>query len=168
MYKSYYESPIGLMTLVSDGDALIGVWIEGQKYFAATMDENTVEKNDLEIYIKTRSWLDRYFAGDKPSHDELSLAPKGSLFRQGIWKILLGIPYGETIAYGEIAVRIAKQSGILRMSAQAVGGAVGHNPISIIIPCHRVIGSKGQLTGFASGLTKKEWLLRHEGAEIMG
>ena len=166
MYISYYDSPIGRLMLSSDGEALTGIWIESQKYYAATAGGELEEKNDLPAFALTRDWLDRYFKGEKPSAGGLPLNPKGSPFRQEVWKILLSIPYGETLSYGEIADRISKGRQEGKTSARAVGGAVGHNPVSIIIPCHRVIGSDGSLTGFAGGLDRKVWLLSHEGAKF--
>ena len=133
----------------------------GQKYFEATIDTYFEQNNNLEIFNKTKNWLNCYFKGEKPQISELPLAPKGSNFRQKVWEILCKIPYGETTTYKEIAEQISPT-----MSPQAVGGAVGHNPISIIIPCHRVIGTDGNLTGYAGGLKNKIWLLKHENAEI--
>lgn len=158
IYKTEYNSPIGKLTFASDGNNLIGLWIEGQKYFASTVKTEMVEKNELPIFQETKNWLDRYFRGEKPAISELLLAPEGSEFRQKVWKILCEIPYGEVTTYGDIA----KKLGVSRMSAQAVGGAVGHNPISIIIPCHRVVGSNSRLTGYAGGLDLKIKLLEHE------
>lgn len=158
MVKTEYASPVGKLTLVSDGEAIIGLWIAGQKYFAAGIPTNLPVSDDLPVFSKARAWLDRYFAGKRPAVCELPLAPQGSAFRQSVWRILCEIPYGQTVTYGEIA----KSLGV--RSAQAVGGAVGHNPVSIIIPCHRVLGGDGSLTGYAGGVERKIWLLRHEGA----
>ncbi len=155
-YKTDYNSPLGNITLCSDGSNLVGVWFEGQKYFASTVKEMT-ENDTLPIFSNVKNWLDRYFAGKNPKISELSLAPAGNEFRQTVWKLLCEIPYGQTTTYGEIAKRLGKP-----MSAQAVGGAVGHNPISIIIPCHRVVGKNGNLTGYAGGIDKKIKLLEHE------
>ena len=165
-YKTTYESPIGGLTLASNEDYLVGVWTENQKYFGATLLEEPAEKADLPLFDTVRLWLDRYFAGEKPAISQLPMAPIGSEFRQTVWGILCQIPYGETATYGEIAKEAAQRLGRPRMSAQAVGGAVGHNPISIIIPCHRVVGSNGSLTGYAGGIGKKVWLLSHEGVEM--
>ncbi|MDR1337743.1 MAG: methylated-DNA--[protein]-cysteine S-methyltransferase [Rickettsiales bacterium] len=156
-YSTHYKSPIGEILLASDGRNLTGLWMAGQKYFAATA-ANAVRKDDLAIFDQTRRWLDRYFAGDKPKISELPLAPRGTDFRQSVWKILCEIPYGEVTTYGDIARRLRCTS------ARAVGGAVGHNPISIIIPCHRVIGTDGGLTGYAGGLDRKVKLLELERA----
>lgn len=160
MVKTEYASPVGKLTLVSDGENLTGLWIEGQKYFAAGIPTNLPARDDLPVFMQARDWLDRYFAGKRPAVCELPLAPQGSAFRQSVWRILCEIPYGQTVTYGEITKRLSCKS------AQAVGGAVGHNPISIIIPCHRVLGSDGSLTGYAGGAQKKIWLLAHEGAQF--
>ena len=153
-YSTRYSSPLGAITIASDGENLIGLWLEGQKYFGSTVSENLIE------------WLDRYFAGEKPKISELQLAPNGGEFRKLVWDILCEIPYGETITYGEIAKKVAFKMNKKSMSSQAVGGAVGHNPISIIIPCHRVMGTNGNLTGYAGGIDKKIKLLEHEGVDI--
>ena len=166
LFKTVCDSPVGRLTLVCDGTALAGVWMEGQKYFAATLKEEAAAKDDLPVFSKTKAWLDLYFAGKNPAISSLPLAPSGSPFRQNVWGLLCEIPYGEVTPYGEIAKRLAKKTSLNRMSAQAVGGAVGHNPISIIIPCHRVVGSDGSLTGYAGGLDKKTWLLKHEGVDM--
>lgn len=162
IYTTKIPSPVGNLTLASDGEHLIGVWIDGQKYFARTIAEETQENNQIPIFLQTIDWLNRYFSGKRPSIHELSLRPAGSQFRQAVWKILCEIPYGEVTTYGAIAQKIAASRGLANMSAQAVGGAVGHNPISIIIPCHRVIGSNGSLTGYAGGLDLKKKLLEME------
>ena len=163
LYSTTYPSPIGLITMASTEDALVGLWIEGQKYFESSIKEPLIEHTQLPILNETKAWLDRYFAGEQPPITDLKLAPRGSQFRQNIWSILCQIPYGETTTYGQIAKQVAAKMGRKTMSAQAVGGAVGHNPISIIIPCHRVIGTNGSLTGYAGGIDKKIWLLDHEG-----
>ena len=165
LFFTTFSSPIGKLTAASDGESLSGLWIEGQKYFFDP-SETPTEQADLDIFIRTREWLDRYFAGKRPSPRELSLAPRGSAFRQTVWQCLLDIPYGETTTYGAIAKRIATMLGKSTMSAQAVGGAVGHNPISIIIPCHRLLGTDGSLIGYAGGLHLKRHLLTHEGINI--
>ena len=158
-----YISPLGDILLVCENEKLIGAWFEGQKYYLDNISGDLVEKED-DILSKTKDWLDRYFDGEKPLINELDLAPKGTSFRREVWKILCEIPYGETTTYKDIASKIAKNQGIEQMSAQAIGGAVGHNPLSIIIPCHRVIASNGKLTGYAAGLDKKIFLLKHENA----
>ena len=165
-YKTSLESPIGNITLGSDGENLAGLWTEGQKYFGESIPGELITNDDLRIFAETKSWLERYFNGKKPEISELTLAPAGSEFRQAVWKILMEIPYGSVITYGEIAKKIAEQRGVKSMSSQAVGGAVGHNPIAIIIPCHRVIGANGNLTGFAGGIELKQRLLQHEGVNM--
>lgn len=165
-YKSRYNSPIGNITLASDGKNLTGLWFEGQKYFGYTVSVKMTENNKLEIFKNTKNWLDRYFTGKRPEISELSLAPAGSDFRKSVWQILCKIPYGKVCTYGDIAQIIAKEQNIGKMSAQAVGGAIGHNPISIIIPCHRVVGSNGNLTGYAGGINTKIKLLEHEGVDV--
>ena len=161
IYTAHYKSPIVDILLVSKNNKLIGLWLEGQKYYLSNIKEE-IKEEDREILVKTKEWLDRYFKGEKPSIDELDLNPIGSDFRKSVWKILCEIPYGEVITYKDIADTIAKQKGLKKMSSQAVGGAVSHNPISIIIPCHRVVGSNGSLTGYAGGIDKKVYLLKHE------
>lgn len=165
-YSTAYPSFIGTITLACDGSHLLGLWIEGQKYYGNTIPEEMIEKDDIPIFSDTKKWLDRYFAGKKPAASELPLAPIGGEFRQGVWSILCEIPYGEVMTYGDIARKIAVKMHKESMSSQAVGGAVGHNPISIIIPCHRVVGSSGSLTGYAGGIDKKIKLLEHEGADM--
>ena len=165
-FKTSYSSPIGMITLACEGDNLVGLWMEEQKYFGGTVDEEMVEASELPILEATKKWLDRYFNGEKPEISELSLAPIGGEFRQAVWKILCEIPYGETTTYGAIAKEIAKKFGKEKMAAQAVGGAVGHNPISIIIPCHRVVGTNGGLVGYGGGLDIKVKLLTLEGVPM--
>jgi methylated-DNA--[protein]-cysteine S-methyltransferase len=161
LYTSHYASPLGGMTLVSDGTALVGLYFDGQKYAAQGLDATCTQKNLL-IFEEVRRWLDVYFSGRKPDFTPPT-APAGTAFQQSVWEILRTIPYGETTTYSAIARRIEQNTGC-RMSAQAVGGAVGRNPISILIPCHRVVGTNGSLTGYAGGIDKKERLLRWEGA----
>lgn len=160
-YKSEYVSPLGLMTLASDGNSLTGLWFVGQKYYGAKTEME--QEDDLAVFDAAKGWLDRYFAGEKPDVSELSLAPEGGEFRRAVWDILCSIPYGQTVTYGWIAKVVTERLSKESMSAQAVGGAVGHNPISIIIPCHRVVGMNGSLTGYAGGIDRKKWLLEHEG-----
>ena len=159
-YSTTYNSPIGTITLACHDSSLVGLWTQGQKYHGDTIPEAMVKKDDMPIFDAAEKWLDRYFAGEKPDIDELPLVPIGGEFRQAVWKILCDIPYGEVITYGNIAKRISCKS------AQAVGGAVGHNPISIIIPCHRVVGSNGSLTGFSGGIDVKLKLLELEGVDM--
>ena len=163
LYKAYYKSPIGKILLVSnDANKLIGLWIEGQKYYLGKIKDEIKEKNNEDILLKTKIWLDKYFKGERPEISELELEPIGSEFSKSVWNILCEIPYGEVTTYGDIAKKIAKIKNKDKMSAQAVGGAVGHNPISIIIPCHRVVGVNGNLTGYAGGIDKKAKLLQLE------
>lgn len=164
-YSAHYLSPIGQLTIASDGLSIVGLWLEGQKYFLDTLPEMPIPKPELEVFDQARNWLDRYFSGQKPDAGELPLKPIGGAFRQAVWACLCRIPYGEVTTYGAIAKEIAAELGKDTMSAQAVGGAVGHNPISIIIPCHRVVGANGSLTGYAGGIDKKRWLLTLEGAK---
>lgn len=160
-YIAHYSSPLGSITLSSDGAALTGLWFDGQKYFGATLSEEQAEKA-LPVFDETRRWLDAYFQGKDPGAT-LPLAPKGTPFQKAVWDILRTIPRGATLTYGEIALQVARAMGRVHMSPQAVGGAVGHNPISILIPCHRVVGQSGSLTGYAGGVDKKLWLLTLEG-----
>ncbi|MGM9567681.1 MAG: methylated-DNA--[protein]-cysteine S-methyltransferase [Clostridia bacterium] len=166
IFQAKYDSPLGTLTMASEGETLIGLWMETQTYFPSTVKEEMVPKEDLPLFSEVKRWLNRYFSGEKPSVEELPLSPRGSSFQREVWKILCEIPYGGWMTYGEIAERIALKRENKKMSPQAVGGAVGHNPISIMIPCHRVIGTKGQLTGYTGGLDKKIWLLSHEGFQI--
>ncbi|MDR2925872.1 MAG: methylated-DNA--[protein]-cysteine S-methyltransferase [Azoarcus sp.] len=163
-----YPSPIGTCTLACDGKNIVGLWLAEQKYFGAGMPEEMTERNDIPIFNAAKKWLDRYFSGKMPAISELPLAPIGSAFRQSVWNILREIPYGKFMTYGGIAKKIAAAAGRENMSSQAVGGAVGHNPISIIIPCHRVIGSNGNLTGYAGGIKAKIKLLELENADLSG
>lgn len=165
LYKTFYESSLGNILIVSDENNIIGLWFEGQKYFLANIKEDITQKDDLPILQSAKLWLDQYFAGQKPNIADLKLAPRGNDFRLTVWKILCEIPYGQLTTYGEIAKKVAIVMNKESMSAQAVGGAVGHNPISIIIPCHRVVGSHGSLTGYAGGIDKKIKLLQLEGVD---
>ncbi len=160
-YISYYHSPLGKIVLAADEIGLTGLWFEGQKYFALYLQKNHEEK-ELPIFTKAKEWLDIYFSGHEPDF-KLPLHFIGTAFQNEVWEILYTIPYGKTITYGEIAKILTKRKGIKQMSAQAVGGAVGRNEISIIVPCHRVIGANGDLTGYAGGLEKKIALLKLEG-----
>ena len=159
-YTHHYISPLGGITIASDGKYLTGLWFDGQKYFADTLNAQHEEKN-LDVFRQTDLWLDIYFSGKEPDFTP-PLRMRGSEFRQEVWQILLTIPFGKTTTYGEIAKILADRRGTNTMSAQAVGGAVGHNPISLIVPCHRVLGANRALTGYAGGLEKKAWLLDME------
>ena len=153
-YSTDYVSPLGEILIISDGESICGVYFYGQKYFPST--ENIVENDELAIFRDVKKWLDDYFKGLNPKID-FKIKPQGSEFRLKVWKILSEIPYGRTMTYGQIASRISPT-----MSAQAVGGAVGHNPISILIPCHRVLGVNGKLRGYGGGIDRKIELLKLE------
>ena len=165
-YISHYRSPIGDILLAADEIGLTGLWFEGQKYFARTLDKEH-EKREIPLFEKTKQWLDIYFSGKEPDFT-VPLHVTGTAFQKQVWEILRSIPYGQTMTYGEIAKRIAAKKGLPRMSAQAVGGAVGHNEISILVPCHRVVGTGGSLTGYAGGVDKKKALLELEGVSMEG
>lgn len=159
-YTWHYDSPLGGITLASDGEALTGLWFDGQKYFGDTLDTEHKEKM-LPVFADTCRWLDNYFSGRDPGCTP-RLDLRTTAFRKKVWESLLTIPPGKTMTYGEIASIIARGNKEKRVSAQAVGGAVGHNSISIIIPCHRVVGKDGSLTGYAGGLDRKIKLLQME------
>lgn len=161
MYIYYYYSPLGRITLASNGNALTGLWFDCQKYFGSTLTGEQIQK-ELPVFEETKKWLDIYFSGKNPGFTPKLSMESATLFRKTVWKILLSIPYGSTMSYGEIAAVIAGQRGIRKMSARAVGGAVGHNPFSIIVPCHRVTGADGSLTGYAGGIKLKQQLLDME------
>lgn len=161
-YISRYESPLGGILLAADEAGLTGLWFEGQKYFARSLDREHEEK-ELPVLEQAKRWLDIYFSGKEPGF-ELPLHFIGTDFQKQVWKMLCCIPYGQTTTYGALAERLAAERGIPRMSARAVGSAVGHNGISIIVPCHRVVGSGGNLTGYAGGIRRKTELLKLEGA----
>ena len=161
MYYCTYESKIGLLYLISDGKSLIGCYLEGQKYFPNNID-NYYLNEELSILVKSKEWLEKYFNGENPSIDEIPLNFIGTEFRKTVWEVLKEICYGELVTYKHIAEKIAKTKDLETMSAQAVGGAVGHNPLLIFIPCHRVIGVDGSLTGYAAGLENKRFLLNLE------
>ena len=163
-YIHHYDSPLGGITIASDGKAITGLWFDGQKYFADALDKDFEEK-ELPVFEQTDQWLNIYFSGNAPGFTP-SLKMKTTPFRKAVWEIMLTIPFGQTMTYGMIADRIAKQKGLSRMSAQAVGGAVGHNAISLIIPCHRVVGANGSLTGYAGGLDRKVKLLSLERVDM--
>lgn len=164
-YSTTCPSPVGMLTLACDGENLVGLWLAGQKYFGGSMPEEPVERADLPVFDAAKDWLRRYFAGQQPAPSELPLRPIGSAFRRTVWDILCEIPYGQVTTYGDIARQMAVRMGKPSMSSQAVGGAVGHNPISIIIPCHRVVGANGSLTGYAGGIDQKIRLLTLEGVD---
>lgn len=163
-YISYYKSPLGRILLAADSEGLTGLWFEGQKYFALHLGKDHGEK-EIPVLKSAKHWLDIYFSGQEPAFT-VPLHLIGTDFQKSVWDILRAIPYGRTVTYGEIAKSLAGQRGLPHLSAQAVGGAVGHNPVSIIVPCHRVVGSGGSLTGYAGGIDKKVKLLELERADI--
>ena len=181
-YTAHYDSPLGGITLASDGRALTGLWFltssvfdnkvfgspsgcDGQKHFGSTLGSLASLPAQLPVFDDTRRWLDIYFTGRAPGFTP-PLLMRTSDFRRRVWELMLTIPFGQTMTYGELARRIAAERGMRNMSAQAVGGAVGHNSISLIIPCHRVVGADGSLTGYAGGIDKKMRLLQLEGSCI--
>ena len=159
-YIYHYDSPLGGITISSNGKEITGLWFDGQKYFGDMLPKYYKEK-DLPVFKAVKEWLDVYFRGKAPDFTP-PLSMVTTSFRKSVWDILLTIPYGQTMTYGEIANKLVKQRGTAKISAQAVGGAVGHNSISLIIPCHRVVGTNGSLTGYAGGIEKKVWLLTME------
>ena len=163
MRYRYYESPLGKLLLAAEEESITGLWMENQKYYP-DVEEMIPAKPGDETLEAAAAWLDRYFAGKRPSASELSLTPRGSEFRQRVWRLLCEIPCGEVTSYGDIARKLSERYPEKRTSARAVGGAIGHNPISILIPCHRVVGSDGSLTGYAGGVDRKRWLLAFENA----
>ena len=161
---THYTSPLGEIILASDGETLTGLWFAGQQHEGSTLAPEHEEK-DLPVFAETRRWLDVFFTGRDPGFTP-PLRLRGTDFRKAVWEILLTIPYGQTTTYGAIAAALAQQNGGRPVSARAVGGAVGHNPVSLIVPCHRVVGTDGSLTGYAGGIDRKKALLaleqRHE------
>ena len=165
-YIWHYESPLGGMTMASDGSGLTGLWFDGQKYYPEGIVFAEPEETDkglptgaIHVFRETERWLDIYFSGQRPAFTP-PLAVRGSAFQEAVWKLLREIPYGETTTYGQLAARLGEKD--IKGSAQAVGGAVGHNPVSLIIPYHRVIGADGSLTGYAGGIERKKALLALE------
>ncbi len=156
-YTHHYLSALGWITLASDGDCLTGLWFDGQKHFACGLADPHTEKM-LPVFAQTERWLDLYFSGSAPDFTP-PLRLRGTDFRRRVWEYLLYVPYGRTVTYGQIA------SDLGCASARAVGGAVGRNPVSLIVPCHRVVGAEGSLTGYAGGVARKLWLLTLEGAD---
>ncbi len=163
-YISYYDSPLGKIMLTSDGQAITGVRFEKRTAFEADPDKNRIKK-ETPVFIEAKIWMDIYFAGRNPGKIPL-LRLDGTEFRKKVWKILLTIPYGRTVTYGEIAAAIMKETGQKKMSAQAIGGAVGHNPVPLFCPCHRVVGAGGNLTGYAGGIDRKQALLALENIDM--
>lgn len=162
-FYTVYHSPIGILTLTSHQGKLTGIWYEGSKF----MPKNLTRQDDLPVFNSVRTWLDDYFAGKKPEAAGLPLSPSGTEFQKLVWSMLLQIPYGKFTTYGALAKEAALTLGKERMSAQAIGNAVGRNPISIIIPCHRVLGIDGTLTGYAGGLDRKRFLLDLENIQFI-
>lgn len=163
-YISHYESPIGKILLAADDAGVTGLWFEGQKYYASGL-ERAHEEKETPPLEKAKRWLNVYFSGKEPGF-AVPVHFAGTAFQKEIWEILCTIPYGQTVTYGWIAKRLAARRGLSHMSAQAVGGAVGHNAISIIVPCHRVVGADGSLTGYAGGIDRKVKLLTLEKADM--
>ena len=154
------NTQLGTMRAAAEDNSLMGLWFTGQKYYPQNTEAWT-EANDYPVFVRMRAWLKDYFTGKKPGNS-ISLAPNGTEFQKKVWQLLLEIPFGSTTSYGAISSRLVSLG--IKASAQAVGGAVGHNPISILIPCHRVLGADGSLTGYAGGIEKKRALLELEGA----
>lgn len=165
-YIQHYASPLGGILLAANDIGLTGLWFDGQKYYADNLPAEHIER-ETPILTDAKRWLDVYFTGNEPDFTP-PLHIVGSAFRQAVWELLLQIPYGQAVTYGELARQLAEKHGVEHMSAQAVGGAVGHNPISLIIPCHRVVGTSGSLTGYAGGIDKKIMLLELEQADMQG
>lgn len=159
-YTDNYVSPMGNIVLAGDGTALTGLWFEGQKWFGAGLTDGA-ERAELPVFVQTKKWLDIYFGGGEPAFTP-AVALRGSEFQIAVWNVLSAIPYGKTVTYGEIAKNLTAVTG-RKTSARAVGSAVGRNPVSIIVPCHRVLGADGSLTGYAGGVERKRELLRLEG-----
>lgn len=166
IYTTSFDSPVKRITLAAMDGELVGLWLEGQNFFESTIKEEMFVKNDLKIFTDTRKWLDRYFDKKRPKISDLPLSPSGSEFRKSVWRILCKVQYEEVTTYGKVAREIAKERGVVEMAAQAIGGALAHNPISIIIPCHRVVGSDGSLIGYAGGIDRKIKLLELEGVDL--
>ncbi len=161
-YRSYYKSPIGKIILRSNCKELTGLDFDTSRFIDKLNRKEFKQDDELEIFKITKDWLDRYFKGENPNPKEIPIELVGTDFSKKVWEELKTIPYGKTVTYGEIAKKVAKYNNTNRMSAQAVGHAVGHNPISIIVPCHRVVGANGNLTGYGGGINKKIALLQLE------
>ena len=164
IYTQHYDSPLGGILLSADETGLTGLWFDGAKYFAKGLPRERTDR-ETPALLQAKQWLDLYFSGAEPDFTP-PLHPAGTAFQQAIWQLLLQIPYGQTATYGELARRLAREKGRETLSAQAVGGAVGHNPISLVIPCHRVVGAGGNLPGYAGGVDKKRALLALEHVDI--
>ena len=166
-YLSHYESPLGAMTMASDGEHLTGLWFDGQKHDRSTINDEAALEPDLPVFTRTAEWLDTYFGGTDPGFTP-PISVEGSDFKRMVTSIMLSIPFGANSTYARIAAEVARRTGRKQMSAQAVGGAVGRNPIVLIVPCHRVVASDGSLRGYAGGVDRKEWLLEREGVNMSG
>lgn len=162
IFCCYLDTPLGRALAAASAEGLTGFWFAGQKYYPKGV-EGWTQKDEHPVFVALRKWLGAYFAGENPA-PTFACAPRGTAFQKAVWDMLLKIPYGKLTTYGDIAHKLAQKGGKASMSAQAVGGAVGHNPISLVIPCHRVVGASGKLTGYAGGLDKKEALLKLEKA----
>ena len=165
-YIQHYDSPLGGILLAADEIGLTGLWFDGQKYFARGLSNERIAQ-ETSVLAEANRWLDIYFTGKEPDFTP-PLHPAGTPFQRTVWALLGQIPYGETTTYGALAQTLAARVGLASMSAQAVGGAVGHNPISLMLPCHRVIGAGGNLVGYAGGLPRKRYLLELEGVDVSG
>ena len=168
MAKKIVDSPVGRLILTGTEEGLTGLWREEYCHYPPELRGETTTDGALPVLDQTADWLERYFAGERMDGNEIPLTPRGSAFRREVWDLIRAIPYGELMTYGEAARILAERRGIPKMAAQAVGGAVGHNPISILIPCHRVIGANGNLTGYGGSMWVKKWLLAHEGVDLSG
>ena len=166
VFISSAATPVGRILLAQEGEGLVGAWLEGQRYYMAGFDPNEAKSSETPLLTQAKRWLNDYFAGKRPNPSALPLTPCGTPFRQAVWQLLCQIPYGQTVTYGQLARQMAAVRGGACPSARAVGSAVGHNPLSFIIPCHRVVGADGCLTGYAGGLDTKARLLSHEGVRL--
>ena len=164
-FYEFYDSPVGRLALAGDENSIVGLWLAHQRFYMDVLQGQKCEEKETDVIRLAKTWLDKYFSGEKPEIIELPIKFIGSDFRVEVWRMLTEIPYGEVITYGDLAKRIIEKRGIKAMSAQAVGGAVGRNPISIIVPCHRVVGANGNLTGYSGGITTKIKLLEFEGVD---
>ncbi|MEG0256610.1 methylated-DNA--[protein]-cysteine S-methyltransferase [Vagococcus sp.] len=162
-YKKNYQSPLGKLEILCDDTSVKGIWFENQKYYGSHFELNSIQTSENEVIKQVEKWLDAYFNGEQPRLEQLNLQPDVTEYRKKVLKILVEIPYGKTMTYKEIAEKLNNKYPSNKTSARAVGGAVGHNPISILIPCHRVVGTNASLTGFAGGLNRKVELLALEG-----
>ncbi len=164
IYTCLIETPLGVVSACAENDALTRLWLNGQKY-SPTMKDSWIDNSNYSVFEKLRAWLNAYFSGKDPTID-MKLEPKGTPFQKAVWNTLLRIPFGQVTSYGEIGYKVAAARGLRRMSAQAVGQAVGHNPIAIVIPCHRVVGADRSLVGYGGGLDIKRALLKVENIDL--